>query len=74
MIMIKKKIRKLNETYKTSNIPLKGQTYESWSQQKEKRSKLNREDQNRTSPYHIIVKTLSTPNKEIILKVARELH
>jgi hypothetical protein len=32
----------------------------------------NRPNQNRTSPQHIIVKTLSTENKERILKAARE--
>jgi tRNA A37 threonylcarbamoyladenosine dehydratase len=34
----------------------------------------NRHDQNRTSPQHIIVKTLSTQNKERILKPVREKH
>jgi hypothetical protein len=32
----------------------------------------NRHNQNRTSPWHILVKTLSTENKERILKSARE--
>jgi hypothetical protein len=32
---------------------------------------LNRHDQNRTSPWHIRVKTISTVNKERILKAAR---
>jgi hypothetical protein len=32
----------------------------------------NRHDQNRTSPWHIILKTLSTGNKERILKAARQ--
>jgi hypothetical protein len=32
----------------------------------------NRHDQNRTSPWHIIIKTTSTENKERILKVLRE--
>jgi hypothetical protein len=31
-----------------------------------------RHDQNRTSPWHIIVKIISTENKERILKAARE--
>jgi hypothetical protein len=34
----------------------------------------NRQDQKRTSPQHIIVKTLGTQNKERILKAAREKH
>jgi hypothetical protein len=32
----------------------------------------NKHNINRNSPQHIIVKTLSTENKEIILKAARE--
>jgi hypothetical protein len=32
----------------------------------------NRLDQNRTSPWHIIIKTTSTENREIILKAVRE--
>jgi hypothetical protein len=32
----------------------------------------NRHDQNRTSPWHIIVKTISTENKERIFKAVRE--
>jgi hypothetical protein len=32
----------------------------------------NRHDQNRTSPQHIIIKTISKENKEGILKVIRE--
>jgi hypothetical protein len=32
----------------------------------------NRLDQNRTTPQHIIIKTTSTENKEIILKAVRE--
>jgi hypothetical protein len=31
----------------------------------------NRHDQNRTSPLHVIVKTVTTVNKERILKVIR---
>jgi EAL domain-containing protein (putative c-di-GMP-specific phosphodiesterase class I) len=34
----------------------------------------NRNDQNRTSPQHIIVKTLITDNKKRILKAAKEKH
>jgi hypothetical protein len=34
--------------------------------------KPNRHDQNRTSPWHIIVKTISTENKERILEAVRE--
>jgi hypothetical protein len=30
-----------------------------------------RQDQNRTSPWHIVLKTLSTENNERILKAAR---
>jgi hypothetical protein len=33
---------------------------------------LNRQDQNKTSPCHNIVKTLSSQNKERLLKVARK--
>jgi hypothetical protein len=32
----------------------------------------NRLDQNRTSPQHIIIKTISTENRQIILKSVRE--
>jgi hypothetical protein len=32
----------------------------------------NRLDQNRTSPWHIIIKTASTENRERILKAVRE--
>jgi hypothetical protein len=32
----------------------------------------NRPDQNRTSPWHIIIKTISTETKERILKDVRE--
>jgi hypothetical protein len=32
----------------------------------------NRLDQNRTSPWHIIIKTTSTENRERILKAERE--
>jgi hypothetical protein len=32
----------------------------------------NRLDQNRTSPWHIIIKTISTENRERILKAVRE--
>jgi hypothetical protein len=32
----------------------------------------NRLDQNRTSPWHIIIKKTSTKNREIILKVVKE--
>jgi hypothetical protein len=32
----------------------------------------NRHDQNRTTPWHIIVKTITTENKERILKTVRE--
>jgi hypothetical protein len=32
----------------------------------------NRHNQNRTSPWHIIVKTISTEKKERILKTGRE--
>jgi hypothetical protein len=32
----------------------------------------NRLDQNRTSPWHIIIKTTSTENRERILKAVRE--
>jgi hypothetical protein len=32
----------------------------------------NRHDQNRTFPQHIIIKTISTENKERILKTVRE--
>jgi nucleoside-triphosphatase THEP1 len=32
----------------------------------------NRLDQNRTSPQHIIIKTISTENRERILKAVRE--
>jgi hypothetical protein len=34
----------------------------------------NRSDQKRTSPCHIIVKTLGIQNKGRILKAAREMH
>jgi tRNA A37 threonylcarbamoyladenosine dehydratase len=34
----------------------------------------NRHDQNRTSPQHIIVKTISTGNKERILKAIRKKY
>jgi hypothetical protein len=37
-----------------------------------KRCPLYRHDQNRTSPGHIIVKTISIEDKERIMKVARE--
>jgi hypothetical protein len=33
----------------------------------------NRHEQNRTSPWHIIVKTISTENKERILKAVRDI-
>jgi hypothetical protein len=33
---------------------------------------LNRQVQKRTFPHHVIAKTLGIPNKERILKVARE--
>jgi hypothetical protein len=33
---------------------------------------LNRHDQHRTSPQHIIAKTISTENKEKMLKVVRK--
>jgi hypothetical protein len=36
------------------------------------RRPLDRQDQNRTSPQHIIVRTLSSENKERILKVSRK--
>jgi hypothetical protein len=35
-------------------------------------SRQNRQDQNRSSPQHIIVKTISTENKERILKTVKE--
>jgi hypothetical protein len=34
----------------------------------------NRHDQNRTSPWHIVVKTISTENKERILKAVMGKH
>jgi DNA-binding transcriptional ArsR family regulator len=33
---------------------------------------LNRLDQNRTTPWHIIIKTISTENRERILKAVRK--
>jgi hypothetical protein len=33
----------------------------------------NRYDQNRTSPWHIIIKTISIENNERILRVARQM-
>jgi chromosome segregation ATPase len=41
-------------------------------QVKEVSRTLNRLDQNRTSPWHIIIKTTSTENRERILKAVRE--
>jgi hypothetical protein len=34
----------------------------------------NRQDQKRTSPYHIIIKILGIQNKERIQKAAKEKH
>jgi hypothetical protein len=34
----------------------------------------NRLDQNRTTPWHIIIKTTSTENREKILKAVRETN
>jgi hypothetical protein len=52
-----------NETNLEKEIPIQVQ---------EASTTPNRHDQNRTSPQHIIVKTISTENKERILKAVRE--